>query len=206
MPKVSDGYREARRRQILDAAVACFARQGFHRTSMQDIFDESGLSAGAVYGYFDSKDAIVAAVADERHAQEAALVSAALAGTDLRQGLHDLVHAYFDWLRDPAEQRRRRLAVQFWAEALRDEELSARISRGEPFRTAFATAIRSAQEAGTFSPGLEPDAVARVTLAVLQGFILQQAWEPDVDIDAYVAVVDSLIDGGFGLDDGGRRS
>ena len=36
---------------------------------------------------------------------------------------------------------------------------------------------------------------ARVMLAVLQGFVLQQAWEPDLDIDAYVAVVDSLIDG-----------
>ena len=37
-----------------------------------------------------------------------------------------------------------------------------------------------------------------MTLAVLQGFILQQAWEPDVDIDAYVAVVDAMIDSGFG--------
>ena len=124
MPKVSDDYRASRRQQILDAAVECFARQGFHRTSMQDIFTESGLSAGAVYGYFAGKDEIVAAVADERHAHEVALFTGALAAADLRDGLHQLVHAYFDWLRDPAEQRRRRLAVQLWAEALRDEALN----------------------------------------------------------------------------------
>jgi len=198
MPKVSSDYREARRRQIVDAAVACFARQGFHRTSMQDIFAASGLSAGAVYGYFASKDDIVAAVADERHALEAALFADALAASDLRQGLHDLVHAYFDWLRDPAEQERRRLAVQFWAEALSDAHLAQRVSRGEPFRAELATAIAGAQRSGSFAADLDPDAVARVALAVLQGFVLQQAWEPGVDIDRYVAVVDSLIDAGFG--------
>ena len=52
MPKVSDAHRAARRRQILDAARRRFVRNGFHATSMQDIFAEAGLSAGAVYRYF----------------------------------------------------------------------------------------------------------------------------------------------------------
>ena len=34
-------------------------------------------------------------------------------------------------------------------------------------------------------------------LAVIQGFILQQAWEPDLDVDSYVAVLDVLIDATF---------
>ena len=37
MPRVDDSYLESRRRHIMDAAVACFAREGFHRTTMQDI-------------------------------------------------------------------------------------------------------------------------------------------------------------------------
>jgi AcrR family transcriptional regulator len=49
MPKVSQEHLERRRQQILEAATECFARQGFRGTSMQDIFDASGLSAGAVY-------------------------------------------------------------------------------------------------------------------------------------------------------------
>ena len=62
MPKVSDAYLAARRRQILDAAAACFARDGFHRTSMQDIVRESGISAGLVYRYFAGKEAVGGAV------------------------------------------------------------------------------------------------------------------------------------------------
>ena len=64
-------------------------------------------------------------------------MAAALAVGSLRQGLHELVRAYFDWLRDPAEQRRRRLSVQLWAEALRDERIAGVVSRGAPFRQAL---------------------------------------------------------------------
>src|SRR4051812_15246923 len=65
MPKVSERHAEARRRQVLDAARACFSRRGLHRTSMQDVFRESGLSPGAVYTYFFGKEEIVRAVAEE---------------------------------------------------------------------------------------------------------------------------------------------
>src|ERR1700712_4865389 len=62
MPKVSEQHREARRDQILDAAIACIARTGFHRTSMADIIAESGLSAGAIYLQFAGKQDIALAV------------------------------------------------------------------------------------------------------------------------------------------------
>jgi len=47
VPKVSDAHLAARRRQILDAAARCFARDGFHRTSMQDIVGASGIQVWA---------------------------------------------------------------------------------------------------------------------------------------------------------------
>src|SRR5690606_26473523 len=59
----TDQHRERRRQQILDAARRCFARRGFHQTTMSDILHESELSAGAVYGYFRGKDEIIAAIA-----------------------------------------------------------------------------------------------------------------------------------------------
>src|SRR6476620_12318205 len=63
MPKITDAHRAARRGQILQAAWKCFARKGFHATSMADVIGEAGLSAGAVYLYFRSKDDIIVAVA-----------------------------------------------------------------------------------------------------------------------------------------------
>jgi AcrR family transcriptional regulator len=48
-----------RRRQILDAAIRVFARQGFHRCRVSDIADEAGVAYGLVYHYFDSKDQVL---------------------------------------------------------------------------------------------------------------------------------------------------
>ena len=55
MPRVSREYLDRRRDEIAAAALRCFAREGFHRTTMQDIVAESGLSPGALYRYFAAK-------------------------------------------------------------------------------------------------------------------------------------------------------
>src|SRR5216683_88314 len=55
--------------QILDAAVACFAKRGFHQASMHDISAEAGISVGLIYRYFENKDAVISAMAD-RHKKE----------------------------------------------------------------------------------------------------------------------------------------
>lgn len=60
---------EIRRRQILDAAVECFRRQGFHGTSMATISKSAKMSVGHIYHYFENKEAIIAAIA-ERDVQD----------------------------------------------------------------------------------------------------------------------------------------
>lgn len=65
MPKVAQAHLDARRQQIVDAARARFADHGFARTSMADIVTASGLSTGAIYRYFTSKDEIVVAVCEQ---------------------------------------------------------------------------------------------------------------------------------------------
>ncbi|MFF2053361.1 TetR/AcrR family transcriptional regulator [Leifsonia sp. NPDC058194] len=59
MPKVTEEHRTARREQIARAALRRFARSGFAATSMADIIEESGLSAGAIYGHYKSKDELI---------------------------------------------------------------------------------------------------------------------------------------------------
>ena len=63
MARVADpDLTERRKRQIMDAALACFSRKGFHQSSMQEICTEAQLSAGAIYRYFPSKTDIIAAI------------------------------------------------------------------------------------------------------------------------------------------------
>ena len=69
MPKLSPEQQNNRRKRIVDAAEQCFARNGFHRTTMQDICREAGISSGALYVYFDSKEALIEALTERDREQ-----------------------------------------------------------------------------------------------------------------------------------------
>jgi AcrR family transcriptional regulator len=196
MPKVPKAHLEARRRQIIEAAIECFSREGFHRATMQDIVREAGLSPGAIYRYFSSKEEIIEAIADERHARERALISAARDEEDIEQGLHQLAKTFFGSLADPDERSRRRLGIQIWAEALRNPRMLRIVRRGvdEP-RAMFAGLVREAQERGEFPSDLDADAVARLVLALFFGFVLQQAWDPRAKLDPYIDVIEAGLNG-----------
>ncbi len=195
MPKVTDAHRAARRRQVLDAAAACFARQGFHRTTMRDIVSEAELSPGAVYGYFSSKAEIIEAIAAERHARERDLILRARAQGDTVAILHQLARDFLGPLTNPEERTRRRVGVQVWAEALRDPRLLKLVRRGidEPIGL-LTEVIRESQARGEVSQDLEPEAAARLIVALFHGFILQQTWDPRVDATAHLALIERVID------------
>jgi TetR/AcrR family transcriptional regulator, transcriptional repressor of aconitase len=195
MPKVSEQHLEQRRRQIMEAALACFSRQGFHRTTMQDIVRESGLSAGAFYRYFESKEAIVAALAEEHHRSEAATLAEVDTAAGATEALTELVRTSLGRLDNDNERRWRRVTVQLWAEALRDPRIMevARNGLDGPLDT-VARIVARGQRDGTLPSGLDPQAAARVCAAIFQGLVLQQAWEPDLDVSAYMDAVLGILD------------
>ena len=61
MPRVTEKYIQRRRREILDAAWRCFARNGFHATTMDDVIEAAGASPSVVYRWFRGKDELVVA-------------------------------------------------------------------------------------------------------------------------------------------------
>lgn len=65
---------EARRCQVLDAAMSCFAQRGFHGASMAEIAREAGMSAGHIYNYFASKEEIIFGIVDRNVAHKLALM------------------------------------------------------------------------------------------------------------------------------------
>lgn len=195
MPKVSKAHAESRRRQIIEAAVDCFSKHGFHGTTMRDIVKASKLSAGAIYLYFGSKDDIIEEIARERHAWERAAIAGSLEQADPMDFLGSLAGVFFGTLRDKNERKMRRLGVQLWAEALRNPRLLRVVQRGiDGPRTAIAGFVARAQQTAQFPSGLEPDAVARVLIALFQGFILQQAWNDRTETGPFVAVARAAFD------------
>ena len=65
MPKVTDEHKEMRREQILDAARRCFARYGYEGATVARLEEETGLSRGAIFNYFENKDALFVEIALE---------------------------------------------------------------------------------------------------------------------------------------------
>jgi AcrR family transcriptional regulator len=195
MVKLTEQHRLARRRQITEAAIVCFAREGFHRTTMADIVRESGLSPGAIYHYFASKEDVIEAIAAERHDREATLNREALAHPDPLQALRMLIRTYGSWLADPDERLRRRVGIQVWAEALRSEKVHSLVLRGtDAARQTVSQLLDRALAEGRLVPGTQPEALARVFVALFQGFILQLSWDEDADLVRYVAEVEGMLD------------
>jgi TetR/AcrR family transcriptional regulator, transcriptional repressor of aconitase len=173
MPKVSEEHLVARRRQILDAALVCFSRSGFHQTSMQDIFNESGLSPGAVYRYFKGKDEIVQAIAEETLRDFGATLEAGPRGrpVELLERIFDTIDAVA--LRD----ERLRLALQVWGEAMVNPRLASFV------RNAI-DGLRQRIAAELDCP--DPQGTARVLVALAQGSVVQRdLYGEDFDADEF---------------------
>jgi AcrR family transcriptional regulator len=195
MPKVSDAHREARREQIAVAALACFAEKGFQRTSMADIIEASGLSAGAIYLHFESKQQIVLTVGRRVLGRRLGDLEA-MAGDRLADPvtmLQALLRGLTEDLLDT------RLLVQLWGEATTDPELGSLVT--EIFATLRGGLTRYLTAWATRQNVPDPEGWATTSfpavLAIAQGFMMQRALLPDFDAVAYFAAVRAVAGPGL---------
>ena len=201
MPKITDAQKESRRQQILDAALRCFSRDGFHGTTTADIVRESGVSQGTLYLYFATKEDIVVALADDRHQGEAFLSALAQSEPDPVQGLMLMIELYGKSLPDQQRLDQRRVGIQGWAEALRNPRIHASVVEGlSPVREALARLIEKGQQTGQIRPDAHPDALARILIAVFQGLILQTTWGEPVNLTATGQVMRNMLRGALFAD------
>jgi len=201
MPKITDAQKETRRQQILDAALRCFSRDGFHGTTTADIVRESGVSQGTLYLYFATKEDIVVALADDRHQGEAFLSALAQSEPDPVQGLMLMIELYGKSLPDPRRLDQRRVGIQGWAEALRNPRIHASAVEGlSSVREAIVGLIEKGQQTSQIRPDVDPDAVARILIAVFQGLVLQITWGEPVDLAATGQVMRNMLRGALFTD------
>jgi AcrR family transcriptional regulator len=203
VPRITEERREARRREIVAAARRCFARDGFHQTSMPDIAREAGMSAGAFYRYFPSKDDVILEIAGQAFGVMAGRIEASGDGTG-PPSVGDIVAAVVgplggDTITLPSGEvvptdELARCGVQAWSELLRHESLRERAAAGfDAVRSRMAEVLRRGREGGAVPADLDPDDGARVVMALLPGFILQrQAFGLD-DVAGFVRAVHTLL-------------
>lgn len=198
MPRVSEQHKAARREQILAAAMRCVAEEGFHKTTMAHVITASGLSAGAVYGYFRGKDEIIAALAHHALGVVGHALDEALAGERTPSLAELLGH-----LARTAEAQveltgvdMSKVVVAAWAEAVRDEgvrTVAAPLVAG--IRQRIGGVVAALQAEGRWDPGADPQAVAQAAIGLVPGFILQRLIIRDVDAGSYAAAVGELLRG-----------
>jgi AcrR family transcriptional regulator len=196
-PVVTEAHLDARHQQILDAAWACFSRDGFHRSTMQSICTEAHLSPGAIYRYFKSKEDIIFAMCEGELKRNLAIIEEQAARGDTETVLSGLADHFFERLGEDVPHSCR-VNVEIWAEALRNPRVrDALQERIDLHLGQFAALIRHGQERGHVNPDLSPAAVARHMLSAFHGLVLQKALDPDVDVDEYVDSLKKLYFEGF---------
>lgn len=195
MPRVTPQHTEARRAQILDAARHCFVRNGFHATSMQDIQRASGLSAGAIYLYFRSKQEIVTAIAQGVLGTIVAVFEIPPADAP-RAGLDDLLTRFLTAANRLQEERQLfAVILPVWAEALRDPAMHAvLIGEFAGVKGKLTDLLVDYREHGVLEPEVDVETLTMAVIGLVQGYIIQTALLPEATSFArYLAGVRALL-------------
>lgn len=164
MPKLSEDAKQARRERILAGARRCFARHGYEGATVARLEEETGLSRGAIFNWYPSKEALFLALATRENARLLELIVA--------EGIDGFVHAVTeedpDWLAVYLEFGRRLKASAELRERwlrLAPEDVQERTKRW----------IVEAQERGELRSDLDPDEIGRFLGVVFDGIVTQRA-------------------------------
>ena len=194
MPRISLERKAERRAEIVAAARTCFARRGFHNSTLQDVFAEAGLSAGCVYNYFQSKDELMLAIAEERHNEERRLIGEASETDDPVVALRQVARTFADEYLTEDGLDNRRIALQTWSEAQINPSMLSSVRAGmDGPRAQLAQLIRRGQIAKRLTSKLDAEAIAHTLIAIFHGSVLQKLWKPGIDSDAQFAVFEHFL-------------
>ena len=177
----------ARRRQLLDAAIAIFARKGYRGAAISDIIAHADVARGTFYLYFDSKEEVFLAIVDDFHDRIRRMLDEP--DPPMRLAEHNgravLQRSFRRWLLFFAAHREAAAVILKEATSI-DPRFEASLARlRELARSDFAGRFRRVQALGLVNPSMPPDLVAHLQMgmldAVVDAFILRDA---EVDIEA----------------------
>src|SRR3954468_9811101 len=164
-----------RREQILHAAMNCFAKRGFHQTSMHDVSREAGISVGLIYRYFASKEAVIGALAEQHKNDLQDLLERARSAPTLLDSLEILFTAHCC---EDQPQMHAAFVVDLFAEAGRNAAIAALVRNVlETGMGGVTEVIARAPEMRDAPHGLDPQEVTELILATARGSMMRDVLE-----------------------------
>jgi AcrR family transcriptional regulator len=190
MPRLTPATQAARREHIVEAAERCFARAGFHRTTMHDICQEAGVSAGALYVYFPSKEALIAGISERDRAEFAKRLELLAAAPDFLAALSMLGEQYF--VDEPAHKRL--MCIEIGVESTRNPQVGEIYRSVDTFVLAsFEKLFQRLKDEGRIAPSLDIPILARVFITISDGLFWRRAIDPAFDGKAVLPAITALI-------------
>jgi TetR/AcrR family transcriptional regulator, repressor for uid operon len=181
-----------RRAAILDAFERCIVRGGFHRTTMQDVAKEASMSAGNLYRYFESKDALVSGLCERDRERFGADFQHVATAPDVMGALVALGRKHF------VEEDRSR-CIQFmeiWAEATRNPAVAAVCgSMDREVNQLLVEIIDAAKAAGQVSPEIDSAALVFTVSALGDGLFMRRALDPTFDAEQGFKILLAVMNG-----------
>lgn len=182
---------EAKRRHIMDAAIRCFGKNGFHGTSTNQICAEAGMSPGNLFHYFPSKQALIAAIIESEHVAYAARFAELRAEPDAFVALEKIARAVLEQCSNPLHAR---LWLEIAAESAANEEIGQTMAAHiATYQKDLAALVRRGQAAGQIAADLKPKDVAMWLLAMSDGFAVQMLGRSSDSLAKHTEVLVPLV-------------
>ena len=190
MPKLRPETQAARREHILDVALACFAKSGFHRTTMQDICKAASVSPGALYLYFDSKEALIEGLVGRDRDEFAERFAAVGQAQDFLAALNTLAVQYFS--DEPSFKRL--FVIEMKIEATRNPRIADIVDRVERFcRSSFADLFRRMEAEGRIAPRVSIETLVEVFDVMGDGLFWRRAIHTDFNVSAVLPAITGML-------------
>jgi AcrR family transcriptional regulator len=188
------------RGQLLDAAARVFARRGYAGASVEEIAESAGYSTGALYSNFDSKEQLFLELMSAKRSRGIARQAAKVEKILAEDGAGDDALGEFSQKLEKIDGKSvesAALQAEFWLYAVRNPEAMQILAAktGERIDVLTPLVIHAMQRYGA-DPGISPDDVTRVILALYQGLARQRRIEPDaVPADLLTQAIHWLLTG-----------
>lgn len=184
-------HQNTRRTAILEAAERCFARAGFHQTSMSDICQAAGMSPGNLYRYFPSKEAIIAGITERHRAEAAADLDAVEKAPSFYEALAAIARRHM--VERSAEELN--LGIEIMAESRRNPAIARLfLDLEDDIKARLVALLRSAAERREIDPQADCESAAVMLMVLADGISMRRIADRGFDAERMLPLVFEMVE------------